>query len=65
LNGECLNPAYQDFPDRVHFIRFKKETGLGEEERGGKMITQSCLLRKNNFSKNKLQFANHGAKRPY
>jgi hypothetical protein len=49
----------------VHFVRFKKETGLGEEERGGKMITQSCLLRKNNFSKNKLQFANHGAKRLY
>jgi hypothetical protein len=44
-------------------MQFKKETGLGEEERGGKMITQSCLLRKNNFSKNKLQFANHGAKK--
>jgi hypothetical protein len=46
-------------------MQFKKETGLGEEERGGKMITQSCLLRKNNFSKNKLQFANHGAKKLY
>ncbi len=47
------------------FMQFKKETGLGEEERGGKMITQSCLLRKNNFSKTKLQLANHGAKRLY